>query len=144
MVGAVKFYVSTINGLDNQNARLSKRKSLSTRRLRGFEKGKIGPVDSDDHVGGNYAAALNLEASLPNLLPESSNTDISIFFDMGNVWGVDYDSTLDESNKLRSSTGIAANWNSPVGPMSFVFASSLSKASTDKTEFFNFNIGTSF
>ena len=63
---------------------------------------------------------------------------------MGNVWGVDYDSTLDESNKLRSSTGIAANWNSPVGPMSFVFASSLSKASTDKTEFFNFNIGTSF
>ena len=144
VVGAAKFYVSTINGLDNENVRISKRKSLSTRRLRGFEKGKIGPVDSDDHVGGNYAAALNLEANLPNVLPESSNTDISVFLDMGNVWGVDYDSTLDESNKLRASTGIAANWISPLGPMSFVFASDLSKASTDKTEFFNFNIGTSF
>ena len=144
VVGAAKFYVSTINGLDNENVRISKRKSLSTRRLRGFEKGKIGPVDSNDHVGGNYAAALNLEANLPNVLPESSNTDISVFLDMGNVWGVDYDSSLDESNKLRASTGIAANWISPLGPMSFVFASEISKASTDKTEFFNFNIGTSF
>ena len=144
VVGAAKIYVSTINGLDNENVRLSKRKSLSTSRLRGFEKGKVGPVDSDDHIGGNYAAALNLEANLPNLLPENSNTDISLFFDAGSVWGVDYDSTIDESNKLRASTGVAASWISPLGPMTFIFASSLSKASTDKTEFFNFNLGTSF
>ncbi len=144
IVGATKFYLSAINGLDNQDVRISKRKFLSNKRLRGFEQGKIGPVDSDDHVGGNYAAALNLEANLPNLLPESSNTDISVFFDVGNVWGVDYDSSLDDSNELRASTGLAANWISPLGPMSFVFASSLSKASTDKTEFFNFNLGTSF
>ena len=102
IVGAAKIYLSTINGLDNEDVRISKRKFLSTSRLRGFEKGKVGPVDSDDHVGGNYAAALNLEANLPNFLPESSNTDISVFFDTGSVWGVDYDSTIAESNILRS------------------------------------------
>ena len=52
----------------------------------------IGPVDGQDHIGGNYAAALNLEANLPNLLPETTKTDISVFLDFGNVWGVDYDS----------------------------------------------------
>ena len=144
IVGAAKIYLSTINGLDNEDVRISKRRFLSTSRLRGFEKGKVGPVDSDDHVGGNYAAALNLEANLPNFLPESSNTDISVFFDTGSVWGVDYDSTIAESNILRSSTGVSVSWLSPVGPMSFVFASSLKKASTDKTEFFNFSLGTSF
>ena len=144
IVGAAKFYVTAINGLDDENVRLSKRKSLSTSRLRGFEKGKIGPVDSNDHIGGNYAAAFNLEANLPNLLPESTNTDISVFFDAGNVWGVDYDDTIDDSNKLRSSSGVAASWISPLGPMTFIFAQNLSKAKTDKTEFFNFNLGASF
>ena len=144
IVGAAKIYLSTINGLDNEDVRISKRRFLSTSRLRGFEKGKVGPVDSDDHVGGNYAAALNLEANLPNVLPETSNTDISVFFDTGSVWGVDYDSSIAESNILRSSTGVSVSWLSPVGPMSFVFASPLKKASTDKTEFFNFSLGTSF
>jgi len=144
IVGAAKLFITTINGLDDENVRLSKRKSLSTSRLRGFEKGKIGPVDSNDHIGGNYAAAFNLEANLPNLLPESTNTDISVFFDVGNVWGVDYDETIDDSNKLRSSSGVAASWISPLGPMTFIFAQNLSKATTDKTEFFNFNLGTSF
>ena len=144
IVGAAKFYVTAINGLDDENVRLSKRKLLSSSRLRGFEKGKIGPVDSNDHIGGNYAAAFNLEANLPNLLPESTNTDISVFFDAGNVWGVDYDDTIDDSNKLRSSSGVAASWISPLGPMTFIFAQNLSKAKTNKTEFFNFNLGASF
>jgi len=144
IVGAGKIYLATINGLDNEDVRISKRRFLNTSRLRGFEKGKVGPVDTDDHVGGNYAAALNLEANLPNLLPESSNTDISVFFDAGNVWGVDYDSSIDDSNEIRTSTGISASWISPLGPMTFVLASAISKASTDKTNFFNFNLGTSF
>ena len=144
VVGAGKFYLDTINGLNNKDVRISKRKSLSTKRLRGFEKGKIGPVDGSDHIGGNYAAALNFEANLPNFLPDNSNADIGFFLDFANVWGVDYDSTLNESNKLRSSTGATLNWISPLGPMSFVLATSLSKADTDKAETFNFNIGTSF
>ena len=77
IVGASKFYLTTIDGLGSDEVRLSKRKGLSTRRLRGFEN-KVGPVDGNDHVG-NYAAALNLETNLPNLLPEATYTDISLF-----------------------------------------------------------------
>tara|TARA_B100000575_G_scaffold294430_1_gene310298 strand:+ start:2333 stop:4573 length:2241 start_codon:yes stop_codon:yes gene_type:complete len=144
IIGAGKIYLSTINGLDDDDVRLSKRKNLSTRRLRGFEKNKIGPVDGSDHIGGNYAAALNFEANLPNLLPENTKTDITAFLDFGNVWGVDYDSTIDESNEIRSSTGVAASWMSPLGPMTFVLSTNLSKANTDETESFNFNLGTTF
>ena len=144
IIGAGKFFITAINGLNDEDVRISKRKSLSSRRLRGFEQGKVGPVDGNDHIGGNYAAAFNLEANLPNLLPESTNTDVGLFFDAGNVWAVDYDSTIDQSNKVRSSTGVAASWISPLGPMTFVLAKDITKASTDKTETFNFNLGTSF
>ncbi len=144
VVGAGKIYLSSINGLNDDDVRLSKRKYLSSKRLRGFEKGRVGPVDGQDHVGGNYAAALNLEANLPNLLPENTKTDVSLFLDFGNVWGVDYDDTINESRKIRSSTGAAASWLSPLGPMTFVLSTNLSKASTDHTESFNFNLGTTF
>ncbi len=143
VIGASKFYFSAINGVDD-NVRLSKRTGLSSKRLRGFEKNKIGPRDGNDHVGGNYSAALNFEANLPNLLPDSTNMDVGLFLDFGNVWGVDYDSSLPNSNKLRSSTGVAASWISPVGPMTFILSTNLSKAPTDETESFNFSLGTTF
>lgn len=144
IVGASKLFISSITGLSDDDVRLSKRQVLSSKRLRGFQRGKVGPVDGSDHIGGNYAAALNLEASLPKLLPDSTNTDVSLFLDFGSVWGVDYDDSIDESNKLRSSAGAAASWISPIGPMTFIFSTNLSKADTDKTESFNFNLGTTF
>ena len=63
VVGAGKLYLSAINGIGDDDVRLSKRKNLSSRRLRGFEKNKIGPVDGNDHIGGNFAAAINFEAN---------------------------------------------------------------------------------
>ena len=53
-IGSSKFLFTTITGINDEDVRISKRKTLSTKRLRGFEKGKVGPVDSDDHIGGNY------------------------------------------------------------------------------------------
>ncbi len=144
VIGATKFYLSTVNAIGSDDVRLSKRKSLSSKRLRGFERNKVGPVDGSDHVGGNYAAALNFETSLPNLLPDGMNTDVGLFLDFGNVWGVDYDSSIAGSNKIRSSTGIMASWTSPLGPMTFTLSQNLSKADTDKTESFNFQLGTTF
>ena len=95
-------------------------------------------------IGGNYAAALNFDTNLPNLLPDSSNIDVGLFLDVGNVWGVDYDSSLDDSNKIRSSTGLTANWLSPIGPMTFVLSENIAKADTDEEQSFTFNIGTTF
>ncbi len=141
-IAAVKVYTSAINGLDDKDVRLSKRVTIPSSRLRGFKQ--VGPKDVKDYVGGNYAASTNLELSLPNLLPESTKTDIGLFLDIGNVWGVDYDKSLDDSNKIRSSAGINTSWMSPLGPMSFIFSQNITKANTDSTESFNFRLGTSF
>ena len=69
---------------------------------------------------------------------------LKLFLDIGNVWGVDYSSSIDDSDKIRSSSGIALEILSPVGPLSFSYAEVLSKASTDKTESFRFQLGTTF
>ena len=143
-IGAIKFYASAINGLNDEDVRLSKRIFLNTSRLRGFEAGKIGPKDGEDYVGGNYATTANLELNLPNFLLESTKTDVGLFLDVGNLWAVDYDKSIDDSNKIRSSIGVNTSWLSPVGPLSFVFSQNISKAATDVTESFNFRLGTTF
>jgi len=145
IIAAVKFYARSIHSLsDSEDVRLTSRLFLPSRNLRGFQTKRVGPKDSEDHIGGNYATAINLEANLPNLLPEATRTDISAFIDAGNVWGVDYDSSIDDTNKLRTSAGIAANVFTPVGPLSLIFAVPITKASSDKTQVFNFRLGTSF
>ena len=77
-------------------------------------------------------------------MPESTKTDISLFLDLANVWGVDYDSTVGDSSKLRSSVGVNTGWMSPLGPMTFTFSNNLSKADSEVTESFNFRLGTTF
>ena len=75
---------------------------------------------------------------------ENTNLDLATFLDFGSVWGVDYDSSINDSNEIRSSTGLALNWLSPLGPISIVLSQNISKADTDKTESFSFNLGTTF
>ena len=111
--------------------------------MRGFARGKIGPKDGSDYIGGNYYAVMNFSSSLPQILPNNQNIDVGTFLDIGNLWGVD-DPSLNESSEIRSSFGIGLDWFTPVGPMSFSYAVPLSKSSTDKSEAFRFNLGTTF
>ena len=144
LIGALKFGVTSINGITDEDVRVSQRLELSSKKLRGFEQGKVGPKDGNDFIGGNYSTHLNLEANFPNFFPEKSNADIGLFLDAGNVWGVDYSDTLDDSNKLRSTIGINTSWLSPAGPLSFIFSKNITKASTDVDQSFNFRLGTTF
>ena len=105
--------------------------------------GRVGPKDGDDFIGGNYYAIVNFNSTLPQILPNSQNIDISTFIDVANLWGVD-DKSLDESSEIRSSIGLGIDWFTPVGPLNFSFAQPISKSSKDKTETFRFNLGTSF
>ena len=137
------FFIKSINSLDDEDVRISNRIFIPSRKLRGFASGKVGPKDGTDYIGGNYGTALNFAASLPNFLTDLQNVDFSLFLDTANLFGVDYDSSLD-SNKLRSSTGLAVDWFTPIGPLSFSFAQPITKASSDETEKFRFRIGTTF
>ena len=143
MVGKISFFGKTITGLSD-DVRISKRLNVPSSRLRGFERGKVGPVENNDYIGGNHISTVNLSATLPTVVEGLDNLDIGIFFDAANVWGVDYNSSLDDKSKIRSSTGVALNLMTPIGPLSFSFANAISKASTDKTETFRFNLGTQF
>ena len=144
MIGKVSLYLKAVNSLDGSDVRISKRANVPYNRLRGFERGKIGPVENTDYIGGNYVGALNLSTSLPGILTTIENIDFSYFIDFANVWGVDYNSSLDDSFKIRSSTGIGLDVLTPVGPLSFSLSKPITKQSSDKTEGFRFNLGTSF
>ena len=144
IVGALKFSATAVNAVSDDDVRLSQRLELPSRNLRGFASGKVGPKDGGDFIGGNYTSSLNLEANFPNFFPEKSNADIGLFLDAGNVWGVDFSDTIDDSNHIRSTLGINTSWLSPAGPLSFIFSKNISKASTDVDESFNFRLGTTF
>ena len=61
-----KLYLKAVNSIDD-DVRVSRRVYIPGSRLRGFESGKIGPVDSGDFVGGNYASVLNISSNLRKL-----------------------------------------------------------------------------
>jgi outer membrane protein insertion porin family len=121
MISNVSFHISSINSLEGNDVRVSDRLFLSSRKLRGFESGKIGPKDNQDFIGGNYSSALSFSTTLPSILPTMESIDFSFFIDAGNIWGVDYDSSLDNS-KIKSSTGLSIDFLTPIGPLNFVLA----------------------
>ena len=140
---SISFYLETANSLNNKDIKLSERITIPSNRLRGFEAGRVGPKDGDDFIGGNYAYSVNFASNIPQILQESQNLDFSIFADAAEVWGVDYDSSI-EGDGIRSSVGLALDWFGPIGPMNFTLAYPISKQTGDKTETFRFNLGTTF
>ena len=138
------FYASATNSIKKKNVKLSDRLFIPSNKLRGFASGKAGPKDGADYVGGNYLATFNIATTLPQILPNLQNADFSIFFDAGSIWGLDYDSSLGQDNRLRSSIGLAVDLYTPIGPLNFSLTEVISKDSKDITESFRFNLGTTF
>ena len=99
--------------------------------------------DGSDYIGGNYVSSINATTTVPMILENVQNVDIVLFADAANIWGVDYDSSLDKSG-IRSSIGIGIDWLTAVGPLTFSFAQPITKEPSDIEENFRFNIGTSF
>ena len=143
-VATFGFYASATHSLSGKNVKLSDRLFIPANKLRGFESGKAGPKDGADYVGGNYLVTFNVSTTLPQILPNLQNADFSLFFDAANIWGLDYDSTLGQDNRLRSSIGLAVDLYTPIGPLNFSLTEVISKDSKDITERFRFNLGTTF
>ena len=73
MVLSFKFYAKVVNSLSSEDTRITKRVFIPSRRLRGFESGKIGPKDNNDFIGGNFGTALNVSSTVPTILENSEN-----------------------------------------------------------------------
>ncbi len=143
-VSSFSLFLQTATSLSSDDIKLSERLIVPTKKLRGFERGKVGPKDGNDYIGGNHVTAINFTSTLPQIFPNAQNLDISLFLDAANIWGVDYDSSIDDASKIRSSIGIGIDWFTLIGPLNFSISETLSKADTDITESFRFNIGTTF
>ena len=137
-------FFSSANSIKGENIKLSERLNIPSSKLRGFEYGKTGPKDGNDYIGGNFVSAFNISSTLPQLLENSQTTEFNVFLDVANVWGVDYNSSLNKSNDIKSAVGIGFDWYTVVGPMSFSLSQPISKSDTDVEESFRFNIGTTF
>ena len=143
-ITSFSFFAKSSNSLSNDNIKLTERNFLPSSKLRGFTPGSIGPKDGKDYIGGNYATSINVTTSIPQLFEESQNIDFLFFIDAANVWGVDYSSSIDESNKVRSAAGIGVDWFTAVGPLNFSLSQPITKMDSDSTESFRFNLGTTF
>ena len=143
-IGSAKARLANSTAINNKDIKISDRLFSSSSDLRGFEPRGVGPVDINDHIGGNNLATLSFKSTFPNPIPDSLRSTTYLFLDIGNVWGVDYSDTILSSSKIRSTTGIALDFISPIGPLSFTYSIPISKASTDKEQNFLFNIGSSF
>jgi len=143
-ISSFSFMAKAANSISNKDIKLSERINIPSSRLRGFESGRIGPKDGDDYIGGNYGIAINFASTIPQILEQSQNVDFLFFIDAANLWGVDYDNSLDDSGSIRSSLGLALDWYSPIGPLNFSLAYPVTKEKSDKEETFRFNLGTTF
>ncbi len=110
--------------------------------VRGFQTATLGPRDTNgDILGGNRRAVGNFEVLFPMPGYKEKNVRLSLFADVGNVWGAD--EKLSGAD-LRAAAGLSVTWDSPVGPLRFSFAYPFRSKPEDKVERFQFQLGRIF
>lgn len=118
--------------------------------VRGYKDSSLGPrvLDSagnptDDALGGNRRVVANAELlfPMPGMKSNDRSVRLSTFFDAGQVWGA---SEKLQFSDLRYSAGVSVTWVSPLGPMKFSLGKALNKKETDKSQAFQFQLGTVF
>jgi len=143
-VSSFSLLLKSATSITGDDIKLTERLSVPSSRLRGFQRGKIGPKDGADFVGGNFVTSMNFQSTIPKFFENTQNLDAVIFFDVANVWGIDYDSSIDDGSEIRSSIGVGIDWLTVVGPLSFSLTEVITKSESDVEESFRFNLGTTF
>ena len=130
-----------------QDTRVIDRFFLSSRDIRGFEFGGIGPRDArtDDALGGEQYYLGSLQLAFPLGLPDEFDIRGRVFTDFGAAWGIDSGNVrVDDSASPRVSIGTGLSWNSPLGPIELDLGFAVVKEDFDETEVLSFSFGTTF
>ncbi len=109
--------------------------------VRGYQDNTLGPISvlTGEPLGGRMRVVGNMELYLPvPFMKDVKSFRISAFVDAGNV----FDKGNFKAGDLRMSTGMSAIWISPIGPLSFSLAKPFRDQPGDKTQIFQFSIGT--
>jgi len=107
--------------------------------VRGYEKNSLSPYDSTGRpLGGDFMVAGSAEVIFPPPL-DMENLRSAFFVDFGRAYK-DYDSF--EFDDLKGSVGLSLRYLSPFGGISINISTALNSEEDDKTESFQFNLGT--
>ena len=108
--------------------------------VRGYETSSIGPKDAlGDALGGKTLAVANAELYFPFPgLEKDKSVRLSLFVDAGAV------SDNFDFGETRYSAGVALSWFSPVGPIKISIGKALNSQPDDRTQPFQFSLGTVF
>ena len=108
--------------------------------VRGYEKNSLSPYDSENKpLGGDFMVAGSAEIIFKPPV-DIKNLKTAFFADFGRAYK-DYDSF--EFGDLKGSVGLSIKWISPFGGISVNISTPLNSEDGDKTEGFQFNLGTS-
>ncbi len=113
--------------------------------VRGWEENSLGPRDPAtlDPLGGNLRTCGTAELITPVTYGDITSIRLAGFFDIGNVFDT-INGDRFEFDELRYSTGVALNWLSPIGPLTFSYAFPLNDEPGDETQNFQFRLGGTF
>jgi len=112
--------------------------------VRGFDFNSLGAKYPDLNPKGGEVSLLSSFAiiSPANIIGiDNDNIRISAFLDAGSIFEKASNFDLSE---IRASSGLAASWLTPIGPIGIFFAKPLIKKTSDTTQTFSFELGTSF
>lgn len=114
--------------------------------VRGYDSYSLGPLDNNGHaIGANFLVNGSAGLILPYPLSRE-NVRTTIFTDAGNVFirGTPLPLSGIYEGPLRYSAGVSVEWRSPFGPLAFSVAAPLNAQVTDKTQYFQFTMSSSF
>lgn len=149
-----------LNWLGDDNSRSIDRFVLSPQIMRGFEPGGIGPRDRspradggnyNDFLGGNAYAVARFDAEFPLGLPEELGLRGGLFYDIGNLWGLENVNTaaaggniVGQSGSFRHVVGFSVLWTTGLGPLRFNFSKALKKEDFDQEQSFDLTLQARF
>lgn len=111
--------------------------------VRGFKSGSLSVKDEyGNAMGGTRRFVNNFEllSAMPGMKDDKSMR-LSAFIDSGAAWAEGEPLNLGD---LRHSAGVAFTWVSPIGPIKMSVAKPIKKQSHDKSESFQFQLGSVF
>ncbi len=113
--------------------------------VRGYSQSSLGPRDPNGFLGGSRKAVGSAEFLFPFPgLGQDRTARLGWFFDAGQVWTPGQAGGTLKELGFRYSTGLSFSWISPIGPLKMSMGIPLRTKPDDRTQRFQFLLGTVF
>ncbi|MFN3210719.1 MAG: outer membrane protein assembly factor BamA [Roseovarius sp.] len=113
--------------------------------MRGFDSNGMGPIQNNEHLGGNLFAVAKFDVEFPLGTPEEFGLSGGAFYDIGAIWNVDTVGPAQSTGfNPRHVVGLSLFWDSPFGPLRLNFSKALKKEPGDIEREFDITVRTEF